>query len=46
MNNFFGVRAKVTVWNTGLKEALTFYEHVRENLNKKFIIIIPKYSVI
>jgi hypothetical protein len=30
----------VTVWDTGLKEALTFREHVCENLNKEFIIII------
>ena len=30
----------MTVRGTGLKEALTFIEHVRKNLNKEFIIII------
>jgi hypothetical protein len=30
----------VTVWDTGLKEALTFREHVCGNLNKVIIIII------
>jgi len=40
VEQLFGDRARVTVWDTGLKEALTFREHVRENLNKEFIIII------
>jgi hypothetical protein len=35
-----GRRAGAIVWETGLREAVTFSENISENLNKKCIIII------